>query len=57
MQLFSVTPVIETSVNHTPHEASAFNPALFGQMDWDLGNGSDSVMPSAPISMSLKQGV
>ena len=39
MQFFSVTPVIETSVSHTSHEASVFNPALFGQLTWDLGNG------------------
>lgn len=38
-QFFSVTPVIETSVSHTSHEASVFNPALFGQLAWDLGNG------------------
>ena len=37
--VFSVTPVIETSVSHTSHEASVFNPALFGQLAWDLGNG------------------
>jgi hypothetical protein len=37
--VFSITPVIETSVSHTSHEASVFNPALFGQLAWDLGNG------------------
>jgi Putative MetA-pathway of phenol degradation len=39
VQFWAVTPVIETSVSHTSYEASVFNPALFGTLAWDLGNG------------------
>jgi hypothetical protein len=39
VQFFTVTPVIETGVSHTSYQASFFNPALFGQLAWDLGNG------------------
>jgi hypothetical protein len=39
VQFFSVTPVIETSVANTTYHASVYNPALFGQLAWDLGNG------------------
>jgi hypothetical protein len=31
--------VIETGVSNTSYEASVFNPALFGTLAWDLGNG------------------
>jgi hypothetical protein len=39
VQFFSVTPVIETGVSNTSYQASVFNPPLFGQLAWDLGNG------------------
>jgi hypothetical protein len=39
VQFFSVTPVAETGVQNTSYNASFFNPALFGQLAWDLGNG------------------
>jgi hypothetical protein len=39
VQFFSVTPVIETGVQNTSYNASVYNPALFGQLAWDLGNG------------------
>jgi hypothetical protein len=39
VQFFTVTPVIETGVQNTSYHASFFNPALFGQLAWDLGNG------------------
>jgi hypothetical protein len=39
LQFFTVTPVIETGVGNTSYQASFFNPALFGQLAWDLGNG------------------
>jgi hypothetical protein len=39
VQFFSVTPIVESSVDHTSYNASLFNPALFGQLAWDLGNG------------------
>jgi hypothetical protein len=39
VQFFSVTPVIETSVGNTASNASVYNPALLGQLAWDLGNG------------------
>jgi hypothetical protein len=39
VQFFSVTPLIEIGVNNTSFRASVFNPALFGQLAWDLGNG------------------
>jgi len=31
--------VIETGVQNTSSNASVYNPALFGQLAWDLGNG------------------
>jgi hypothetical protein len=39
VQFFSVTPVIETGVYNTSYNASIYNPALLGQLAWDLGNG------------------
>jgi hypothetical protein len=39
VQFWAVTPVIETGVSNTSYEASVFNPALFGTLAWDLGNG------------------
>jgi hypothetical protein len=39
VQFFSVTPVIETGVQNTSYNASIYNPAMFGQLAWDLGNG------------------
>jgi hypothetical protein len=39
VQFFSVTPLIETGVQNTSYNASVFNPALLGQLAWDLGNG------------------
>jgi Putative MetA-pathway of phenol degradation len=39
VQFFSVTPVIETGVQNTSYDASVFNPAPFGQLAWNLGNG------------------
>jgi hypothetical protein len=39
VQFFTVTPVAESSVGNTSSNASVFNPALFGQLAWDLGNG------------------
>jgi hypothetical protein len=39
VQFFSVTPVAETGVQNTSYNASVYNPALFGQLAWDLGNG------------------
>jgi Putative MetA-pathway of phenol degradation len=34
-----VTPLIEIGVNNTSYNASVFNPALLGQLAWDLGGG------------------
>jgi hypothetical protein len=39
VQFFGLTPVIEIGVNNSSYNASWFNPALFGQLAWDLGNG------------------
>jgi hypothetical protein len=39
LQLFSVTPLIETGNANTSYSASVFNPAMFGQLAWDLGGG------------------
>jgi Putative MetA-pathway of phenol degradation len=39
VQFFAVAPVAETGVQNTSYNASLFNPALFGQLAWDLGNG------------------
>jgi hypothetical protein len=39
VQFFTVTPVIETGVQNTSYNASVYNPAPFGQLAWDLGNG------------------
>jgi len=39
VQFFTVTPVIETGIQNTSYNASVYNPALFGQLAWDLGNG------------------
>jgi hypothetical protein len=39
VQFLAVAPFIETGVSHTTYNASAFNPALLGQLAWDLGNG------------------
>jgi hypothetical protein len=39
VQFFALTPVIETGVSHTSYQASFYNPALLGQLAWDLGNG------------------
>ena len=38
VQFFSVTPLIEVGVDNTSYNASVYNPALFGQLAWDLGN-------------------
>jgi Putative MetA-pathway of phenol degradation len=39
VQFFSVTPLIETGVEGDSYNAGVFNPALLGQLAWDLGNG------------------
>ena len=39
VQFFSVTPVAESGVSNASYDASFFNPALFGQLAWNLGNG------------------
>ena len=39
VQFLSVTPMIEVGVQNTSYNACVFNPALFGQLAWDLGNG------------------
>jgi hypothetical protein len=39
VQFFTVTPVITTGVNGSSYNTSIYNPALFGQLAWDLGNG------------------
>jgi hypothetical protein len=39
VQVFSVTPIIEASVGNSPYGSSVYNPAVFGQLAWDLGNG------------------
>jgi hypothetical protein len=39
VQLFTVTPVIEAGTQNTSYNASVYNPGLFGQLAWDLGNG------------------
>jgi Putative MetA-pathway of phenol degradation len=39
VQIFELTPVIETGVSNTSYQVSFFNPAVFGQLAWDLGNG------------------
>jgi hypothetical protein len=39
VQFFSVTPVAESGVSNSSYNASFFNPALFGQLAWNLGNG------------------
>jgi hypothetical protein len=39
VQFFSVTPLIETGVVNTSYNASVYNPALLGQLAWNLGNG------------------
>jgi hypothetical protein len=38
VQVFTVTPFIELGT-HNDYNASLYNPALFGQLAWDLGNG------------------
>ena len=39
VQFFSVTPLIEIGSQGNSYNASVFNPALLGQLAWDLGNG------------------
>jgi hypothetical protein len=39
VQFFSVTPWIEVGVRNTSYTQSIYNPALFGQLAWNLGNG------------------
>ena len=39
VQFFSVTPWIEVGVRNTSYNQSIYNPALFGQLAWNLGNG------------------
>jgi hypothetical protein len=39
VQFFSVTPWIEVGVRNTSYSQSIYNPALFGQLAWNLGNG------------------
>jgi hypothetical protein len=39
VQFFTVPPVIETVLFNTSYNASVYNPALLGQLAWDLGNG------------------
>jgi Putative MetA-pathway of phenol degradation len=39
VQFFTVTPVIEIGIQNTSYNASLYNPALLGQLAWDLGNG------------------
>jgi hypothetical protein len=65
LQFFSVTPLIETGVVNTSYNASVYNPALFGQLAWSLGNGFgfsyalgayfDIDQPVARSSTSLNQ--
>jgi Putative MetA-pathway of phenol degradation len=39
VQLLAVAPFIEIGMSHTSYSASVYNPALLGQLAWDLGNG------------------
>ena len=39
LPFYSVTPVIEIGVQSISYNASVFNPALLGQLGWDLSNG------------------
>jgi Putative MetA-pathway of phenol degradation len=39
VQFFSVTPLIEVGTEGNSYNASVFNPALLGQLAWDLGGG------------------
>jgi Putative MetA-pathway of phenol degradation len=39
VQFLALPPLIETGVQNTSYSSSFFNPALFGQLAWDLGNG------------------
>jgi Putative MetA-pathway of phenol degradation len=39
VQFFSVTPLIEVGVRNTPYNQIVYNPAMFGQLAWNLGNG------------------
>ena len=37
--VFFGDPLIETGVQGNSYNASVFNPALLGELAWDLGNG------------------
>jgi hypothetical protein len=39
VQFLALPPLIETGVQNISYSSSFFNPALFGQLAWDLGNG------------------
>jgi hypothetical protein len=39
VQFLALVPLIETGVQNTSYNSSFFNPAVFGQLAWDLGNG------------------
>jgi hypothetical protein len=65
LQFFSVTPLIETGIVNSTYNASVYNPALFGELAWDLGSGFgfsyslgayfDAYEPVAWSSNSLNQ--
>jgi hypothetical protein len=56
VQFFSVTPVIETGVQNTSYNASVYNPALFGQLARDLGNGFGFSYSAATRISSMSDG-
>jgi Putative MetA-pathway of phenol degradation len=39
VQFFTVTPWIDVGVHNTSYNQSIYNPALFGQLAWNLGDG------------------
>jgi hypothetical protein len=39
VQFLAATPALEAGVSHTTYNASMYNPAIFGQLAWDLGGG------------------
>jgi hypothetical protein len=39
VQFLAVAPLIEVGTVNSSYNASVFNPALFGQLAWDLGSG------------------
>jgi hypothetical protein len=39
VQLLAATPAVEVGVHHADYLRGMYNPAVFGQLAWDLGNG------------------